>query len=72
MKNYQYFARPTKSSLEIVRADKFTGMNIVGFAVSVAANRSIRATKKRCKVNPNNCISVSAQWVRDYSKMKKG
>ena len=65
MKNYQYFARPTKSSLEIVRADKFTGMNIVGFAVSVAVNRSIRATKKRCKVDPNNCISVSAQWVRD-------
>jgi hypothetical protein len=58
--------------LEIVRADKFTGMNIVGFAVSVAVNRSIRATKKRCKVDPNNCISVSAQWVRDYSKMKKG
>lgn len=72
MKNYQYFARPTKSSLEIVRADKFTSMNIVGFAVSVAVNRSIRATKKRCKVDPNNCISVSAQWVRDYSKMKKG
>ena len=72
MKNYQYFARPTKSSLEIVRADKFTGMSIVGFAVSVAVNRSIRATKKRCKVDPNNCISVSAQWVRDYSKMKKG
>ena len=72
MKNYQYFARPTKSSLEIVRADKFTSRNIVGFAVSVAVNRSIRATKKRCKVNPNNCISVSAQWVREYSKMKKG